>query len=256
MEQIETLNGIYLQQALMGGPSEVDILKARLADLTKETNQFTYIITHDLQAPLRMVAGFLELLEKKYGDKLDDGGKQYIDYAVKGSQKMKTLIFDLLEYSRLSSIVQEYEEIDMNELLIQVKEKMSPEIGRIGAIIISGELPKIRGSRKQLSQLMEELLTNAIKFNNSDTPEISIGAERTDEYWKISVTDNGIGIDPAFFERIFIIFKRLHADESIYEGTGTGLAICKKIAELHGGTIQLSSAPGKGSTFYFKLPLS
>jgi light-regulated signal transduction histidine kinase (bacteriophytochrome) len=256
MEQIETLNGVDLQQALMGGPSEVDILKARLADLTKETNQFTYIITHDLQAPLRMVAGFLELLEKKYGDKLDEGGKQFIGYAVKGSQKMKTLIFDLLEYSRLSSIIHEHEEINMNELLREVKEKMSPEIERTGAVITTAELPKLKGSRKQLSQLIEELLTNAIKFNKSAVPEISIGAERMDEYWKISVTDNGIGIDPAFFERIFVIFKRLHADESIYTGTGTGLAICKKIAELHGGTIQVSSQPGKGSTFYFKLPLS
>jgi light-regulated signal transduction histidine kinase (bacteriophytochrome) len=256
MEQIETLNGIDLQAALMEGPSEVDILRSRLAELTRETNQFTYIITHDLQAPLRMVAGFLELLEKKYGDKLDDGGKQYIEYAVKGSQKMKTLIFDLLEYSRLSSIVHEHEEIDMNELLKEVKDKMSPAIERTGAHIITEELPKVKGSRKQLSQLMEELLTNALKFNKSSVPQISIGAERTDEFWKISITDNGIGIDPAFFERIFIIFKRLHADESIYTGTGTGLAICKKIAELHGGTIQVSSEPGKGSTFYFKLPLS
>lgn len=256
MEQIETLNGIDLQQALMAGPSEVEILKNKLAELTKETNQFTYIVSHDLQAPLRMVAGFLELLEKKYGDKLDEGGKQYIGYAVKGALKMKTLLFDLLEYSRLNSVAQEHENVDMNELLREVREKMPVEIWRNGTTITAAVLPMVKGSRNQLSQLLEELLTNAIKFNNSPAPGISVGAERMDGYCKISVTDNGIGIDPAFFERIFIIFKRLHADDSIYKGTGTGLAVCKKIAELHNGTIGLNSQPGKGSTFYFTLPLS
>jgi light-regulated signal transduction histidine kinase (bacteriophytochrome) len=256
MEKIETLNGSAVQQGATGNESEVEMLKSKLDTLTKETNQFTYIITHDLQAPLRMVTGFLELLEKKYAAQLDEGARQYIEYAVKGSVKMKNLIFDLLEYSRLSSVVHEFEPVKLDEIVKELKEKKAKDIEDAGAIIVVNELPVVRGSQKLIAQLLGHLMDNALKYRKSDIPEIFISAEKKNKFWEIAVKDNGMGIDPAFFEKIFVIFKKLHTDEARYPGTGTGLAVCKKIAELHGGTIRVSSAVGEGSTFYFTLPLS
>ena len=243
------------KQLLQQDGDEAELLRDKLAALTKETNQFTYIITHDLQAPLRMVTGFLELLEKKYADKLDAGAKQYIDYAVKGSVKMRKLIFDLLEYSRLNTVVHEFEELSLGEVLKDVNEKLEPVIVQTATIITADELPVVRGDKKLMEQLLMQLLDNAIKFRGEETPQISIRAHKEGGFWKISVSDNGLGIDPAFSEKIFMIFRRLQTDEAKYPGTGTGLAICKKIAELHGGMTGVESAPGKGSTFWFSLPV-
>jgi light-regulated signal transduction histidine kinase (bacteriophytochrome) len=234
--------------------NELAVIQKKMDELIKEINQFTYIITHDLQAPLRMVTGFLELLEKKYAGKLDAGAKQYIDYAMKGSLKMKELVFDLLDYSRLSSVTYEFGEADLNEVLNTANVKSIPGFDHKKIIITHDDLPIVWGSCKLLAQLFSELISNAIKFNNNATIEICIEVNRTDRGWKIAVIDNGIGIDPAYFDKIFQVFRKLHTDEAGYKGSGIGLAICKKIAELHNGTIEVLSQPGKGSTFTLFIP--
>lgn len=229
-------------------------LSNKLAELTKEMNQFSYIVSHDLQAPLRTVTGFLELLVKRYSDKLDDSAKQYIEYAVKGAVKMKDLIFDLLEYSRLNNAMS-LAEVDLNAALEESKEKLSAAIEESGAVIRADKLPLITGDKKQLVQMLGHLLQNALKFRSAAIPEIDIILKEEKGYLKIGIKDNGIGIDPAYHEKIFIIFRRLHTDEVKYPGTGTGLAVCKKIAELHGGTIGVESEIGRGSTFWLTLPV-
>jgi light-regulated signal transduction histidine kinase (bacteriophytochrome) len=241
---------------------ENKVLADKLENITKEMNQFTYIVSHDLQAPLRTITGFLELLEKRYAEKLDDTAKQFISYAVRGASKMKSLVFDLLEYSRLSSVAPEITEVDMNTVVQEVKEKFSVAIEESGALLTVGHLPLVMANKKQMSQLIEHLIGNALKFQGAAPPEISISSKEENAclpdkqvFWVIAVKDNGIGIDQAFFEKIFIVFRRLSSDEIKYGGTGIGLAISKKIAELHGGTIWVESEAGKGSTFYFTLPV-
>ena len=247
-------NKLILQQELANESSEIELLTNKLAEVTKEMSQFTYIVSHDLQAPLRMVTGFLELLEKKHGDKLDESARQYIDFAVKGATKMKKLIFDLLEYSRISTVVKEYAEVDLNEIIKEVTEKFQPVIEETGAVVTATHLPVIMADRAQMIQLFENLIGNALKFRNTEVPEISITLTKENDAESIAVKDNGVGIDPSFSEKIFIIFRRLYSDELKYSGTGIGLAICKKVAELHGGTIRVESDVGKGSTFYVTLP--
>ncbi|NOT52255.1 MAG: hypothetical protein HOP10_13365 [Chitinophagaceae bacterium] len=235
-------------------PGHEEELRIKLAELTKEMNQFTYIVSHDLQAPLRVVTGFLELLDKRYGDKLDASAKQYIDHAVKGVSKMKNLVLDLLEYSRLNSVSMEFTEVDMNMILQDVKEKMAAAINDAGAVINADTLPKVMADKKQMQQLFEHLLQNALKFRTGKIPQITIISKEEENKSVIGIKDNGIGIDPVFFEKIFIIFRRLHGDETKYSGTGAGLAICKKIIDLHNGTIWVESGLNKGSTFWFSLP--
>lgn len=241
------------EETLTDTLSEVAALKEKLANLTKETNQFTYIITHDLQAPLRAVTGFLELLERRYADKLDDGARQFIAFALKESGRMKTLLFSLLEYSRLNTTDHKYEENDLNEIMFDVLKEHAAEIKTRNAVIQTGDLPVIKSCGKLIFQLFSHLLQNALKFCYKEQPEIHISAVDRNGRWEFCIRDNGIGIDPVFFEKIFVIFKRLHADETKYTGNGTGLAVCKKIVEMHGGTIWVESAPGKGSSFYFTI---
>ena len=248
-------NPVSMQQELETSNSEKEELRNKLAELTKEMNQFTYIVSHDLQAPLRMVTGFLELLEKKYGNKLDASAKQYIDYAVKGATKMKNLVFDLLEYSRLSSAVKEYEEVDLNIIFKEVKEKLQPVFEEAKAVITTDHLPVVIADRKQIFLLLEHLLGNALKFRSLEPPLVAITVKKENNFWTIAVKDNGIGVEVAFAEKIFIIFRRLHNDDAKYGGTGTGLAMCKKIIELHGGTIWVEPAVENGSVFYFNLPV-
>jgi chemotaxis family two-component system sensor kinase Cph1 len=235
-------------------PDREEELTNKLAELTKEVNQFTYIVSHDLQAPLRSVTGFLELLEKRHGDKLDDSAKQYIGHAVKGATKMKNLVFDLLEYSRLNSVELEFTELDLNQVLQEAAEKMTETINEMGAIITSDNLPKVMANKKQVLQLFGHLLQNALKFRNESAPVITVISKEDENNCVIGIKDNGIGIDPAFLEKIFIMFRRLNSDETKYPGTGAGLAICKKIVELHGGAIWIESELRSGSTCWFTLP--
>jgi light-regulated signal transduction histidine kinase (bacteriophytochrome) len=250
-----------LQLQLENKIRENEALTDKLDNIAKEMKQFTYIVSHDLQAPLRTITGFLELLEKRYADKLDDTAKQYIGFGIRGAAKMKDLVFDLLEYSRLSTVALEFSEIDLNIVLQEVKEKFAQVIQETGALLRSDHLPKVMADKKQMMQLFEHLLGNAIKFRSNAVPEITITLKQENAClperqgnWVFAISDNGIGIEPAFFEKIFIIFRKLNTDEVKYGGTGIGLAICKKILELHGGIIRVESEAGKGSTFYFTLP--
>ena len=256
MEEIAQQNKelVNLQHELEKMEMENGELKNKLAELQREMNQFAYIVSHDLQTPLRTITGFVELLERKYGDKLDAAAKQYIGFAVNGASRMKKLIFDLLEYSRLSSVAQELTDVDLNRVVQEVKEKLLPMIEQTRAVVTCEQLPVVKADKKQMEQLFQHLIGNALKFNGTDVPEIKIISKKENSFWVINVKDNGIGIDPAFFEKIFIIFRRLYADEVKYSGTGIGLAICKKIIELHAGTIWVESAVDKGSIFYFTLP--
>jgi signal transduction histidine kinase len=218
----------------------------------KELEQFAYVASHDLQEPLRTISGFVDLLHKEYGNKLDSNGHIYLNYLSQASDRMKTLIKDLLDYSRIGREKQAMP-VDCNRMLEEVVADLGKNIRESGAHIHFSDLPFLRAYPTELKLLFQNLITNAVKFRQPDrNPEISISAAAIDGQWKFVVSDNGIGIEKQFQERIFIIFQRLH-NRSEYEGSGIGLAHCKKIVELHGGTIWVDSQPGNGSRFNFTI---
>lgn len=225
-----------------------------LARSNKELEQFAYVASHDLQEPLRMVASFTQLLSRRYRGKLDSDADEFIHYAVDGATRMQTLINDLLAYSRIGSRVKPFQLVNLSEVLERALANLRVAIEESGAQINCDELPTVLGDITQLTQLFQNLIANAVKFRGEKAPEIRISVfENDDDYWRIEVQDNGIGIAPEFFERIFVIFQRLHSKEE-YPGTGIGLSICKKIVERHGGQIGIKSERGQGATFIFTLP--
>ncbi len=219
----------------------------------KELEQFAYVASHDLQEPLRMVSSFLQLLERKYNEKLDDNGKEFIRYAVDGASRMKTLINDLLKYSRVGTRGKPFTTTSMNEVINQVLTNLSDTIKESGATFVLGKLPEIDADESQMVQLFQNLVSNAIKFRGDKSPQISITAKENKKQVTFTVSDNGIGIEPKFHERIFVIFQRLHTSDK-YPGTGIGLAVCKKIVDRHHGTISLKSAIGNGTSFKIIIP--
>jgi PAS domain S-box-containing protein len=224
-----------------------------LAISNAELEQFAYIASHDLQEPLRMVTGFLTQLEKKYQDQLDDKAQQYIHFATDGAIRMRKIILDLLEYSRVGKKDYEFEEIDMNELVQETVHFRQAIIEEAGAVVHCENLPVIYGSKTPIHQVLHNLISNALKYHKNDTkPVITISSEDSLTHWKFSVSDNGIGIDSMFFDKIFVLFQRLHNKDE-FSGTGIGLAICKKIVEYHQGKIWVESELGNGSTFYFTI---
>jgi light-regulated signal transduction histidine kinase (bacteriophytochrome) len=204
-----------------------------------------------LQEPLRMITSYVQLLAKRYKDKLDDDANDFIEYAVDGSNRMRILISSLLEYSRVNRM-KPFEKIDLNELLEDVLKNLKDQIYENNAIIKINTLPVISGDPVLISQLFQNLIANAIKFRRLTKPQIIISCKQENNEYLFSVKDNGIGIQKAYKEKIFIIFQRLHNKEK-YPGTGIGLAICKKIVERHGGKIWLESELDKGSTFHFTI---
>lgn len=226
-----------------------------LAASNKELEQFAYIASHDLQEPLRMISSFLQLLEKKYKNQIDETGKKYIHFAVDGASRMKQLIHDLLEYSRVSTNTIVKGDTDMNEVMTEVLGILKDKTDELQATVKVSDLPVLPNTRKtQMLQLIQNLVSNALKYHGDAKPVIEISAVREEQHWIFSVKDNGIGIDPRFADKVFTIFQRLH-NKSEYSGTGIGLSICKKIVEKHGGSIWLESKPDQGSTFYFNLPV-
>lgn len=223
-----------------------------LAQSNAELERFAYIASHDLQEPLRMVSSFLQLLQKRYQTQLDEKAGQYIHYAVDGAERMKALILDLLEYSRVGTGKETFGLVDTGEVMESVGDIFREKIIAARARVDIGSLPVVHGDKVQLTQLLQNLVGNALKYHSEEPPVIRIHAHEEPECWQFSVSDNGIGIDPLFFGKIFIIFQRLH-NKSQYSGTGIGLAICKKIVERHGGRIWVESAPEKGSTFFFTI---
>lgn len=220
----------------------------------KELEQFAYVASHDLQEPLRMVASYLQLLERRYGDKLDQDAKEFIEFSVDGATRMKNLINDLLAYSRVGTRGGPFQPINLNHVLGQVHINLRASIEESGTLISQAEMPTVMADETQMVQLFQNLIGNAIKFRKAEQiPQISINVSEVDKEWLFSVQDNGIGFDPQFAERIFVIFQRLHPNHE-FSGTGIGLAVSKRIVERHGGRIWVESQPGEGATFYFTIP--
>jgi len=247
----------------------------QLARSNKELEQFAYVASHDLREPLRMVTSYVQLLARRYKDKLDADADDFINFAVDGATRMQRLIDGLLIYSRVGTRGKEFEPTDCEMILGQCLNNLQVAIGERGAVITHDPLPTVMADHLQLTQLFQNLIDNAIKFRRGEEPpRIHISAKPIAEFgirntelnselrtqiselkdgWVFSVHDNGIGIAPEYADRIFVIFQRLH-DREKYPGTGIGLAICKKIVERHGGSIWVESEPGKGATFYFTIP--
>ncbi len=248
---------------------------ADLARSNKELEQFAYVASHDLQEPLRMVTSYTQLTARRYADKLDADAKEFMQFAVNGALRMQRLIQDLLTYSRVGTRAQPFELTDCNDILVAVKENLRLAIEESGAVIEADPLPKVMGDPVQLTQLLQNLIGNALKFHGTNPPRIEIhcemrtatscqldagarpGSKETadGDEWVVRVHDNGIGIEPQYFDKIFVIFQRLHSQDQ-YPGTGIGLAICRKIVERHGGHIGVESVMGRGSTFFFTLPVA
>ena len=224
-----------------------------LARSNAELEQFAYVASHDLQEPLRMVVSYLQLLKKRYRDKLDTDAEEFIEFAVDGATRMRKLTDDLLEYSRVGTRGKEFKPTDLEAVFDDAVANLKSQIEENGTVLTHEPLPTVMVDDIQLTQLYQNLIGNAIKFRSDRPPEIHVEAERKDGEWLFSVEDNGIGIDSKHAERIFVLFQRLHGRRE-YTGTGMGLAICKKIVERQGGRIWVESEPGKGSTFYFTIP--
>jgi signal transduction histidine kinase len=226
---------------------------AELARSNTELQHFAYVASHDLQEPLRMVASYVQLLARRYKGKLDNDAEDYIAFAVDGATRMQALINALLSYSRIGTKSKAFQLTDCDEILRAALKNLQLAISDSQATITSRRLPTVLGDATQLEQLFQNLIANAIKFRGDKAPVVRVSAEQQGNEWIFSFRDDGIGIDPQYFERIFVIFQRLHSKEE-YPGTGIGLALCKKIVERHGGRIWVESQPGKGADFRFTIP--
>lgn len=225
----------------------------QLAAKNKELEEFTYVASHDLQEPVRTISSFVNLFRETYADKLDDEAKQYLDFMDGASKRSQQLIVDLLDYSRLGKN-RETDQVNLDQVLENVLVDLTVRIKESEATVTLGKLPTVEGQATELRLLFQNLISNAIKFRKEDVlPEVHVSAKTTDDEHIFSVSDNGIGIDSKYADRVFVIFKRLHG-KSAFEGTGIGLAHCKKVVELHGGRIWFDSEPGNGSTFHFTIP--
>jgi PAS domain S-box-containing protein len=263
-EKIVVLANSHLVKDETGRPVRIDgtytdftdrkRMEDELARSNKELQQFAYISSHDLQEPLRMISSFVQILEKRYKGKLDQDADEFIGYIVEGTSRMQRMIQDLLTFSRVQTRGAEFAPVDTNKVFEKTVSNLQMMTHEAGAVVTKDELPTVMGDETQLIQLFQNLIDNAIKFRRAEeTPTVHISAQKKGIDWEFSVNDNGIGIDPQYFDRIFILFQRLHSREE-YAGTGIGLAICMRIVERHGGRIWVESEPGKGSIFHFSLP--
>jgi len=218
-----------------------------------EFEQFAYVVSHDLQEPLRMVASYTDLLVQRYKGQFDERGEKYVSYASDGAKRMQRLIEALLMFSRIGTRGRLPEPTDLTAAAREATRKLSLAMTRTGAHVEIAALPQVMADAAQIGQVFENLIDNSIKFRGSHTPHIRIKAEPDGNQWVIQVADNGIGIDTKFSERVFLLFQRLH-DRETYDGIGVGLTLSRKIIERHGGRIWYESQPGKGTTFFFTLP--
>ncbi|PGF15246.1 PAS domain-containing sensor histidine kinase [Natrinema sp. CBA1119] len=225
----------------------------RLEESNRRLEQFAYAASHDLQEPLRMVSSYLQLIESRYADELDEDGEEFLAFAVDGADRMRDMIDGLLAYSRVETQGDPIEPVDLDSVLESVLADLQLQIEETDAEITTDTLPRAEGDAAQLRQVFQNLLSNALEYSGDEPPQVSVDAERRGREWVISVHDEGIGIDPDDQERVFEVFQRLHSREK-YSGTGIGLALCQRIIERHGGEIWVDSEPGEGATFSFTLP--
>ena len=246
------------QQSQATAPSQTEKLiieKQELEAANQELEEFVSTVSHDLQAPLRSLTMFAELLAKEYQNELDEVGAKYIQHITDSGVRMQTLIQDLLLYSRAGKSQQTWVFVNLNTILDKVNLDLQAAIAETQAVIVVEDLPTIFVNPSEITQVFQNLIDNAIKFcSREQQPWIEIKAQQKQENWLISVKDNGIGIEPEFQEQIFQVLQRLHPPEA-YPGTGIGLAICQKIIKRYDGKIWVESEPGKGSTFYFTFPI-
>ncbi|TMT87918.1 PAS domain S-box protein [Haloterrigena sp. H1] len=233
--------------------TELEDLVADLEESNERLEQFAYAASHDLQEPLRMVSSYLQLIESRYGDDLDEDGQEFLAFAVDGAERMREMIDGLLQYSRVETRGDPFEPVDLETVLEDVRKNLRMKIDEHGAEITAEDLPRVEGDDGQLRQVFQNLLSNAIKYSGEDAPRVHVSAEQDGTTWTISIADNGIGIDSDEQERVFEVFQRLHSRET-HSGTGIGLALCERIIERHGGEIWVDSEPGEGATFSFTLP--
>ena len=232
---------------------QVEERTAELNRSNRELEQFAYVASHDLQEPLRAVAGYCQLLRRRYLDKLDGDAREFLEYAVDGAERMRALIDGLLDYSRVQTQGRPFADVDCESVLDWALRNLEASLVESGAQVTRSAMPVLFGDDGQLARLMQNLIGNAIKYRGEKPPEIRIEAQERDDEWVISVADNGIGIDPKHFDRVFAIFQRLHTRDE-YPGTGIGLAVCKRIVERHNGRMWVESEAGRGSVFFFTIP--
>lgn len=248
---------IQMEESLRRANEELDLkVKERTSALARSNNelqQFAYVASHDLQEPLRMVTAYLSLLEKKYGDKFDGQAREYMDFAIEGGTRARELVKDLLQLSQLESQAKPMSTTDMNSVMDVVTRNLAVQMNEEKAMVAWDQLPKIFADEAQMTALLQNLISNSIKFHGKKEPRIQVSCGDQGNQWIFAVKDNGIGIDPQFKEKIFVIFQRLHSHGE-YAGTGIGLAIAKKIVERHDGRIWFDSVVGEGTTFYFTIP--
>lgn len=239
---------LEIQERLERALQQVEASNERL-------EQFAYAASHDLQEPLRMISSYLQLLDDRYSDALDEDGQEFVDFAVDGAERMQTMIDDLLQYSRIDTQGDPFEPVDLDTVVDDACTDLQVRIDESDAVITTEELPHVEGDSSQLRQLVQNLLENAIEYSGDEPPRIHVSAEKRGHMWEISVSDEGIGIEPDDQKRIFEIFQRLHTVDE-HDGSGIGLALCQRIVERHNGEIWVDSEPGNGSTFSFTIPAS
>lgn len=250
-EQLEDRVEMRTQQLQEANEKLIERSEA-LERSNRELEQFAYVASHDLQEPLRSIGGFTQLLEKKYKGQIDEEADEYIDFVTDGVNRMQSLIKDLLLFSRLGRLGGQLTNTNLSEVLENTKLNLRFAIDEAGATIHAEDLPDLVADKIQLGHLFQNLISNAIKFRADRPPHVNITVEEKKDVYQFAVSDNGIGIEKEYQDRIFLIFQRLHTKEE-YQGSGIGLAICQKIVELHGGKIWLESQPNQGSTFYFTI---
>jgi len=224
----------------------------RLEESNERLEQFAYAASHDLQEPLRMVSSYLQLVESRYADELDEDGREFIEFAIDGADRMREMIEGLLQYSRVDTRGNPFESVDLDEVFSDVRQDLEVKVRETDADVTVGDLPRVHGDASQLNQVFQNLFSNALEYSGDEPPRVHVDAERAGDRWIVSVGDEGIGIDPADAERVFEVFQSLHGHEEA--GTGIGLALVKRIVERHDGDIWVDSAPGEGATFSFTLP--
>ncbi len=257
INRLKDLKGVYIVLTDLSEQKHREKLARSLKELERsnaELQQFAYVASHDLREPLRMITSFLQLLERRYKDQLDKDANEFIEYAVDGAKRLDQMIKDILEYSRVTREKLELKQVNIEKVLEETITTLKVLIDENDAIITNDPLPTIYADKQLMIQLLQNLIGNAVKYRSQETPKIHMSAKKEDDHYLFSIKDNGIGISPKHLKQIFTIFKRLHTQNE-YEGTGIGLAITQKIVQQFNGEIWAESELGKGTTFYFRIPI-